>query len=477
MPPPPIIPTSALSLGVEALACVRAACEAGMADARATFELSLAAPSADVGFFVAAGLELLLDALERFRVKSDELQWLESVGVIDAATRKRLEGARFGCDIDAAPEGTVVFPGECLLVVEGPFWQAQLVEGLARSAIAPSTLTATKFARAVLAAAGADLVESGASSMHRLGGAPTLARAAFIGGACATTSALAAKRYGLPVRAAEPAHLAAAIGDRATAMSAWLARAPRGSSLLAVDGREAISAAVAALHDHARETSWEEARSALIVPAVDAPEVANAALAAFAVAKLPEPTIFAGGPLDERTIVELVRAEAPFAGYYLSADPGLDSVSLARFELVAIEEKGEWAPRIRFGPSPAESSDPARKIFARYTGVEGAPVADIAHLAGERLLRAKDGRFVDRASDYTARLHGATAGAPLLSNVMRQGKRVAAPESARAIRERASKNVAALADRHKRLVRPARYTLGMTAQLAALKAEMLGGST
>ncbi len=105
VPPPPLL-TSALGLGMEACACVRAAVAAGVADARAAFELVLGSPFSDWGFFVLAGTEPLIDSLERLRARVDELDWLESVGAIDAPTRRRLTELRFACDIDAAPEGS-----------------------------------------------------------------------------------------------------------------------------------------------------------------------------------------------------------------------------------------------------------------------------------------------------------------------------------------------------------------------------------
>ncbi len=110
VPPPPLV-TSALGLGVAAFASIRAAVVEGTADARAAFEVVFPPAPADWGFLVLAGLEPLLDALERFKVRADELDWLASVGVVDTAIRRRLAEARFGCDVDAVPEGSVVFPG------------------------------------------------------------------------------------------------------------------------------------------------------------------------------------------------------------------------------------------------------------------------------------------------------------------------------------------------------------------------------
>src|SRR5579883_3040914 len=132
-PPPPLL-TSILSLGVEAFATVRRAIAEDIADARAAFELTLH-PAEHHGFMVLAGVEPLVDVLERLRARVEELDWLESVGAIDGPTRRRLAESRFMCDVDAVAEGSVVFGGEAVLVVEGPYWQAQLVGGLALAAL------------------------------------------------------------------------------------------------------------------------------------------------------------------------------------------------------------------------------------------------------------------------------------------------------------------------------------------------------
>ena len=469
---PPPLPTSALALGLDAFVTVRAAIASGIAESRATFEYSLAPSSSDVGYFVFAGLDPLLDALERYKTKSDDLSWLASVGAIDEATRHLLGGVRFACDVDAAPEGSIVFPNETSLTVEGPFWQAQLVAGMIEGALAHSTLVATRFARMVTAGGDAEIVESGAATMYRLGGSPMLSRAAFIGGAGATTCAIAGKRYGIPVRATQPESLDLASTDRAATMRAWLGAAPRGA-VLRIDGAEAIGNAIAAIHERMRDPSWADPRVALSIHAEDRAELATQALSAFAAAQLPEPLVIASGVVDERTLLELRRERVPIRAYFVNAHVAADASALARYELVAIEDNGAWSPRMRVGDSAAASSDPGRKLLFRYASAEGAPVADIAHLSSERMIRAKDGRFIDRASGFNERLQDATQSAPLLTNVMRNGKRVAATEPTRALRDRAEKALALLPEKHRRLVSPTKYPVGMTTALAALKASLL----
>jgi hypothetical protein len=61
--------------------------------------------------------------------------------------------------------------------------------------------------------------------------------------------------------------------------------------------------------------------------------------------------------------------------------------------------------------------------------------------------------------------------------MMRSGKRAIAPEPAQILRERAQSSLEKLGEAHKRLASPARYPVGVTPQLAALKAELLASIT
>jgi hypothetical protein len=65
---------------------------------------------------------------------------------------EHLRSLKFACDIDAIPEGTVVFPHEPLVRVQGPIVQCQLLESFLLNVMNFQTLIATKAARICQAA-------------------------------------------------------------------------------------------------------------------------------------------------------------------------------------------------------------------------------------------------------------------------------------------------------------------------------------
>src|SRR6185369_17154178 len=107
---------------------------------------------------------------------------------------------RFACDVHAIPEGTVVFPHEPLLRIQGPILQCQLLETALLNMLNFQSLIATKAARVCLAAQGDPVLEFGLRRAQGIDGGLTASRAAHIGGCAATSNVLAGKLYGIPVR-------------------------------------------------------------------------------------------------------------------------------------------------------------------------------------------------------------------------------------------------------------------------------------
>jgi nicotinate phosphoribosyltransferase len=475
-PVPPTQPPSILSLDLDAFVAVRAALHSGHADARATFECSFEHPAPHTAFMVFAGLEPLLDALERFRPKPDEVDWLDELGAIDADIRHLLATMRFACDVDAAPEGTVVFGGEPVLVVEGPYWQAQLIGGLVTRALTQATLVATQMARCSLAAGGREIVEAGASSAYGLLGGTLLARAAYIGGASATTCTQAGRRYAIPLRAPQPARALASAKTETAAFESWLRAAPAHATLRidAHEPKKMLEQAARAIKKRAG-VDWSDAGYAIEIAFGDHVEVAREALRVFKAAGLKEPLLIASGSLDEWRISEIRRDEPRFAAFSVDSLLPLGMTRIARYDLVAMEDDGRWHPRFRLGESLLASHNPGRKKVLRYIDSEGHPVADIIHASNERIQPTKDARFLHRATGMSTRVAAASS-QPLQSNVMRDGKRVSAHEPTREGRARAQAQVASLRDPHKRLTRPSPFPIGVSPVIAALKDELAGTS-
>lgn len=148
-------------------------------------------------FVVFAGLADLLSVLDNFRFTGDERQWLEQKK-FDKDFCDYLENYRFDGTIMSVREGEVVFPGEPVLTVSGSLISCQLVETLLLNILNFQSLIATKARRLQLACGDSKLVDFGLRRAHGAGSI-SASRAAFIGGADATSNVLAGYRYNIPV--------------------------------------------------------------------------------------------------------------------------------------------------------------------------------------------------------------------------------------------------------------------------------------
>ncbi|MEM9931371.1 MAG: nicotinate phosphoribosyltransferase, partial [Bacteroidota bacterium] len=85
-------------------------------------------------FTVAAGLALAVDYLQSLAFSVSEVQYLgglkgaDGKALFEESFLHYLQRLRFTGNVQAVPEGTVMFPHEPLLRIEAPLLQAQLVE-------------------------------------------------------------------------------------------------------------------------------------------------------------------------------------------------------------------------------------------------------------------------------------------------------------------------------------------------------------
>ncbi len=158
------------------------------------------------GFSVACGLSYVVDFLENFRFDDDDIAYLSTLKgndgnlLFEAAFLDYLKNMVLTCDIDAIPEGTVVFPFEPLLRIKGVLIQCQILETVLLNIINFQTLIATKSARIYMAARGEPILEFGLRRAQGFDGALMASRAAYVGGCSGTSNVLAGKIFGIPVK-------------------------------------------------------------------------------------------------------------------------------------------------------------------------------------------------------------------------------------------------------------------------------------
>ncbi|WP_299931952.1 nicotinate phosphoribosyltransferase [uncultured Nocardioides sp.] len=177
------------------LTMVQAARQSGTADRRAVFELFPRRLPAGRRYGVVAGVGRALDALEDFRFDASVLTALE--GVVDPDMLDWLGSYIFSGDVWGYAEGEAYFPYSPLLVVEGTFAEAVLLETVLLSIYNHDSAIASAASRMTLAAGARPCIEMGARRTHEEA-AVAAARAAYVAGFDATSNLAARARYGVP---------------------------------------------------------------------------------------------------------------------------------------------------------------------------------------------------------------------------------------------------------------------------------------
>ena len=134
----------------------------GLADNVGVFDMFFRSRSdGQIMYAVMAGVEQLCEYIENLHFDEEDVAYLRSQNVFDEEFLKRLSDFEFTGEIYAVPEGTPVFPGEPIVRVRAPLFQAQLIETALLNIINHQTLIATKASRVVYAAKGGAVMEFG----------------------------------------------------------------------------------------------------------------------------------------------------------------------------------------------------------------------------------------------------------------------------------------------------------------------------
>ncbi|WP_299459149.1 nicotinate phosphoribosyltransferase [uncultured Microscilla sp.] len=180
--------------------------KAGRSENESVFHLFFRSHPFKGGFTIACGLEYVIDYLDNFKFSEDDIAYLATLKgnddkpMFEQGFLDYLADLKFTCDVEAVPEGTVVFPQEPLIRIKGPIAQCQLLETPLLNIVNYQTLVATKAARMNLATKGEPVLEFGLRRAQGIDGGLAASRAAYIGGCGATSNVLAGRLFGIPVK-------------------------------------------------------------------------------------------------------------------------------------------------------------------------------------------------------------------------------------------------------------------------------------
>ncbi len=179
------------------LTMIDAAMRSGTAFRPSVFEVFARRLPGARRYGVVAGTGRFLERLAEFRFGDAELTYLREHRVVSPELLEWLAAYRFSGDIRGYAEGELYFPGSPILVVEGTFAEAVVLETLALSVLNYDSAVANAATRMTRAAKGRPVAEMGSRRASEEA-AVAAARAAYIAGFSATSNLAAGARWGIP---------------------------------------------------------------------------------------------------------------------------------------------------------------------------------------------------------------------------------------------------------------------------------------
>jgi nicotinate phosphoribosyltransferase len=432
------------------------------------------------GYTVAAGLSDAIAWLRELKFSAEDLAYLGTLTgndggpLFDREFLTYLRDFAFTCDVDAVPEGTLVFPHEPLLRISGPIVQAQIVETALLNFINFQTLIATKAARICLAAQGEPVLEFGLRRAQGVDGALAASRAAYIGGCAATSNVLAGQIFGIPVKGTHAHSWVMSFDDEPTAFQAYAEAMPNNAVFL-VDTYDTLEGVKRAI-DTGR---WLRARGHEMAGIrLDSGDLAYLSIEArrmLDAAGFPQAVIVASNDLDEHIIASLKQqgAKVGMWGVGTKLVTAFDQPALGGvYKLGAIREPGgPWVYKVKLSEQAIKVTTPGSLQVSRFTR-NGEFVADMiynsfAPPAGPRVI-------VD--PNNTTRRKAIPADATredLLVPIFRGGALIYDEPALPAIRERTQAQLRLLYAGAKRLLNPHEYPVGLEPGLFDLKTDLI----
>lgn len=448
----------------------------GMHKNRAVFDMFYRKGSDVTQYAVVAGLEQLIDYINNLHFSEEDLSYLSSLKLFDDAFINELRNFRFSGDIDAIPEGTIVFPGEPLVRVIAPIFEAQLIETALLNIINHQTLIATKACRVVQAAQGDSILEFGLRRAQGPDAGIYGARAAIIGGCDATSNVLTGEMYGIPVKGTHAHSWVMSFPDELSAFRAYAEYFPT-SCMLLIDTYDTLKSGLPnaiTVFKELRAKGYEP--TGVRLDSGDLAYLSRECRRRLDEAGFPNVSICASGDLDEMLIrdLKLQGACIDIWGVGTKMITSQDCPALGGvYKLSAEFVDGRVVPKIKISENPAKITNPGIKNLYRLYDKDGMAVADLIALAHEKYDSSRPLTIFDPVDTWKTTTLTEYSIRPLLVPVFKNGQQVYKSPQLMEIQAYTRRELATFWDQYKRLLNPHRYKVDLSDELWMLKQSLL----
>jgi nicotinate phosphoribosyltransferase len=419
--------TSALLTDRYELTMIDAAIGSGLHERECVFEVFARRLPVGRRYGIVAGTGRLLELVRDFRFGDAELAWLRKNKVVDTVTIDWLANYRFAGTITGYREGEVFFPGSPMLVVQGGFAEAVVLETLSLSVLNYDSAVASAASRMVTASRGRPLAEMGSRRANERA-AVGAARAAFIAGFGATSNLEAGRTWGIPTMGTAAHAFTLLHNTEEEAFTAQVKALGAGTTLL-VDTFDVPSAVELAVKVAGKELG------AVRIDSGDLPSQVAAVRAQLDRLGATNTRITVTNDLDEYTIAALGSAPVDSFGVGTSVVTGSGHPAAGLvYKLVARrDDAGAWESVAK--KSVAKATIGGRKVPVRmlangvavsetiHIGNAPAASADVRHLLVPLIEHgAPDEQYLGASGTLLARDHRASSVAELPEDALRLSK-------------------------------------------------------
>ncbi len=451
--------------------------EQGIHERIAYFDLFFRQVPEQGGYAIMAGVEQMIDYLERLDFDETIILYLREQGFQEDFL-EALSQFRFACDIDAIPEGTPIFPAEPIVRVRGPLWQCQLIETMLLLSINHQSLIATKSARIVRAAEGRPVMEFGARRAQGYDASLLGARAAYISGVAGTSCTLAAQIFDMPALGTMAHSWVQSFPTEYESFVAFAKVYPDNCQLL-IDTYNTLNSGIPnAIRVHREILEPQGKRLAGVrIDSGDLTYLSQKAREALDAAGLTDCKIVVSNSIDEYLIKELLIQGAKIDAFGVGerlitsrAEPVFSGV----YKLSAIEnDHGVIEPRMKISENPGKITNPGAKQVYRLYNDEGFAEADLITLESESLDESRPLEIFDPLHTWKRKTLSSFRARRLLEPIFREGQVVYRCPNLQEIRAYAQAELQTLWNSIKRLENPQIYYVDLSQELWDLKDSIL----